>query len=218
MEHYYPNVLRENENIYFKLRCRKFVEMIRQTTELADGTSLSHAKASSSSLNDYVGVFDQEMELDEYGTTTRNGNFHHANIWEDSGAMDTSDDLYSSGGRKELSYNDLMSETIQYGIQLRAEFDGDPRREVKKSLQDTFALIAYDDPRKSSLASLLDDSERAPVAEELNGAILVSLGKSSSSALERLIAQTEVLLTELGADGGGALINLRSALQGPYRQ
>lgn len=216
MEHYYPNVLHDNENIYFKLRCRKFVEMIRQTTELADGTSPLLVKASSSTNDDYNGVFDQEMELDEYGTTTRNGISRDANIWEDSGAMDTSDDVYSSG-RKELNYNELMSETIQYGIQLRAQFDDDPRREVKKSLQDTFALIAYDDPRKSSLASLLDDSERAPIAEELNGAILVSLGKSSSSALERLIAQTEVLLTELGADGGGALINLRSALQGPLR-
>jgi hypothetical protein len=176
MEHYYPHVLRDNENIYFKLRCRKFVEMIRQTTELADGTSPSLAKGSSTSHDDYNGVFDQEMELDEYGTTTiRNGTSHHANIWEDSGAMDTSDDMYSQTGRKEMGYGDLMSETIQYGIQLRAEFDGDPRREVKKSLQDTFALIAYDDPRKSPLASLLDDSERAPVAEELNGAILGKL-------------------------------------------
>src|ERR1700710_547900 len=118
MEHYYPNVLRDNENIYFKLRCRKFVEMIRQTTELADGTSPSVVKGSSSSQHDdYNGVFDQEMELDEYSTTARNGASHNANIWEDSGAMDTSDDVYSQTGRKEMGYSELMSETIQYGIQ-----------------------------------------------------------------------------------------------------
>lgn len=131
--------------------------------------------------------------------------------------MDTSDDIYTSG-RKELNYTDLTSETIQYGQQLRAEFDGDSRREVKKSLQDIFALIAYDDPKKSPLAYLLDDSERAPVAEELNGAILSSLGKSSSSALQNLMAQTEVLLTELGPDAGASLINLKNAMKPKHQR
>jgi hypothetical protein len=43
----------------------------------------------------------------------------------------------------------------------------------------------------------------------------VSLGKSSQSALERLFAQTEVLLSDLGSDGGaGALVNLRSKIDG----
>ena len=41
--------------------------------------------------------------------------------------------------------------------------------------------------------------------------ITVSLGKSSSSALERLFAHTDILLNMLGNDGGpGALINLKS--------
>jgi len=61
------------------------------------------------------------------------------------------------------------------------------------------------------LAPLLEVAGRAPVAEELNSAILVSLGKSSSAALERLIQQTEALVTELADDGGpGAFINVRS--------
>lgn len=218
MEHWYPKVLRNNESTYFKLKCRKFVEMIRRTADLADGPPRKHTtNGSSSSHDDYNGVFDQDMELDEYGTTTRNGNSHQSNPWEDGGAMDTSDDIYTSG-RKELNYTDLTSETIQYGQQLRAEFDGDSRREVKKSLQDIFALIAYDDPKKSPLAYLLDDSERAPVAEELNGAILSSLGKSSSSALQNLMAQTEVLLTELGPDAGASLINLKNAMKPKHQR
>jgi hypothetical protein len=41
---------------------------------------------------------------------------------------------------------------------------------------------------------------------------LVSLGKSSSAALERLVQQTEALVTELADDGGpGAFINVRKA-------
>ncbi|TLD38310.1 ran-binding protein [Venturia nashicola] len=218
MEHWYPKVLRNNETTYFKLKCRKFVEMIRRTAELVDGAPPKYtANGSSSSHDDYNGVFDQDMELDEYGTTTRNGNSHHSNPWEDGGAMDTSDDIYTSG-RKEMNYTDLTSETIQYGQQLRAEFDGDPRREVKKSLQDIFALIAYHDPKNSPLAYLLDDGERIPVAEELNGAILSSLGKSSSSALQNLMAQTEVLLTELGPEAGASMINLRNALKPKHQR
>jgi hypothetical protein len=39
----------------------------------------------------------------------------------------------------------------------------------------------------------------------------VSLGKSSSAALERLCQQTEVLVDQLAEDGGaGAFINVRS--------
>lgn len=40
--------------------------------------------------------------------------------------------------------------------------------------------------------------------------IAVSLGQSSSAALERLVRQTDVLCQEISADGGGAaLLNLR---------
>lgn len=72
----------------------------------------------------------------------------------------------------EFEYTKLMQETIKYGQELKAEFANDTRREIKKALEDTFALIAYSDARTSSLAPLLEESGRVPVAEELNGAIL----------------------------------------------
>lgn len=41
--------------------------------------------------------------------------------------------------------------------------------------------------------------------------IIVSLGKSSSAALEKLYQQTEVLVNEISEDGGaGAFINVRN--------
>ena len=72
----------------------------------------------------------------------------------------------------QAKYNAMMQLTIQYGQELKSEFDGDPRREVKQALEETFALIAYPDARESMLAPLLDVGERVPVAEELNAAIL----------------------------------------------
>lgn len=36
---YYPTVLKDHENIYFQLRCRKFIEMVRQGAEIQAGIS-----------------------------------------------------------------------------------------------------------------------------------------------------------------------------------
>jgi hypothetical protein len=166
-------VLSANESIYFKLRCRKFIEMIRRCAELSDAPLPNLHPASKS---DYNGVFEHEMELDE------------SNGFD---GMDTSDDLNNSGlggvGIDGLSgiagngafgivgHGDLMEKTLEYGRELKDEFGGDIRREIKRTLEDTLALIAYPDPREGPLKGLLDVEGRVPIAEELNGAILGKL-------------------------------------------
>ena len=94
-------------------------------------------------------------------------------------------------------------------------------------------MFAYEDPWKSPAAALLEQSGRITVAEELNSAILgkssldikgggllrwwlnimnlVSLGKSPSAAIERLVQQTEVLVAEISEEGGaGAFVNVHN--------
>lgn len=157
-------MLRENESIYFKLRCRKFIEMIRRCQELQNPSSKSFSRNNSGSngfSNNsavYDDVFDGQMELDE----SNNGANNSAGNGE---SMDTA-------GSDAMKLNELLSETLQYGQELKGEFSSDPRREVKRALEDTFALMAYSDPRQSPLAYMLDPNERTPVAEELNSAIL----------------------------------------------
>ncbi|CAO2657855.1 Nn.00g071150.m01.CDS01 [Neocucurbitaria sp. VM-36] len=209
---YYPNVLRDNENIYFKLRCRKFIEMIRRCGELnaqclpvpTPPSKRSTASTANNRNSTATDEYDFEMELDE-----QLGVHNPPPSWDN---KDQDDDLEDEDDieDKEVKLQQLTEATINYGQELRAEFANDPRREVKRALEDTFALIAYENARESTLAPLLEVGGRVPVAEELNSAILVSLGKSSSAALERLIAQTEALVTELASDGGpGAFINVR---------
>jgi hypothetical protein len=203
MNVYYPNVLHENENIYFKLRCRKYIEMIRQWADLKDGTSPTLGHSSSKSINigdDYNGVFDHQMELDDQfnNSVSHNGN-GHGSKWDDGSHMDTSDDgagalldghsMSAAGGRSEVDAIELMNKTIAYGQELTAEFGGDLRREVKKTLNETLALIAYEHPKESPLSSLLDEAGRGPVAEELNGAIL---GKSVASPLRKRKVKAEI--------------------------
>jgi hypothetical protein len=109
------------------------------------------------------------MELDEQlGVHNNHGALwetHHKQNIDDA---DDDDDIED----KQAKLDALTSEMIEYGMELKSEFANDPRREVKKALEDTFALIAYENVRESSLAPLLDTAGRMPVAEELNGAIL----------------------------------------------
>ncbi|EKG18516.1 hypothetical protein MPH_04318 [Macrophomina phaseolina MS6] len=202
---YYPDVLSDNPNIYFKLRCRKFIEMIRKCQELQHPPSKMGAKniGSNGFSNSavYDDVFDGQMELDDSNENTGNG------------------ETVGSTGNSALILNDLLGQTLRYGQEIKSEFSGDPKLEVKRALEDTFALMAYSDPRQSPLAYMLDPNERTPVAEELNSAILVSLGKSSSAALERLVQQTEVLIEKLAEDGGaGAFINVRGDYLGAHER
>ncbi|EOO02687.1 putative ran-binding protein [Phaeoacremonium minimum UCRPA7] len=181
---YYPQVLIDNEQVYFRLRCRKFIEMIRREAEM----NLIEEKRSNGHTHT------EDMELDEAAT------------WEQ---MDTED-----SGDGQVNADDLTLETLAYGQSLRAEFADDPRREVSKALNEIFALMAYQNPLKEKeVAHLLDRKGRVTVAEELNSAILQSLGKSSRAGLENLYSQTSVLLEDLRQDGGpGAFVTLQSII------
>lgn len=219
---YYPSVLRENEKIYFKLRCRKFIEMIRRCNELNPQSHQSSAQSSKRGADPVpnkrysttTDEYDFEMELDEQlGVHNPPPSWDHKDQDQDNDDDDDDDDELEDEDDvqdKEAQCLQLTEETIKYGMELKSEFANDPRREIKRALEDTFALIGYANPRESSLAPLLEVAGRVPVAEELNSAILVSLGKSSSAVLELLLQQTEALLSLLAEDGGpGAFVNLQ---------
>lgn len=103
--------------------------------------------------------YDFEMELDEHLGV------HNGAPWEND---EEDDDLEA----KQKKLQELTQSMLEYGMELKQEFANDPRREVKRALEDTFALIAYENVRESSLAPLLETKGRVPVAEELNSAIL----------------------------------------------
>jgi hypothetical protein len=112
--------------------------------------------------------YDFEMELDE-----QLGVHNPPPSWDNKDQDDELEDEDEDDMEdKEAKSARATDETIAYGMELKAEFANDPRREVKRALEDTFALIAYPDARESMLAPLLEVAGRAPVAEELNSAIL----------------------------------------------
>ncbi|KKA18566.1 Ran-binding protein (RanBPM) [Rasamsonia emersonii CBS 393.64] len=191
---YYPNVLKDNPRIHFKLRCRKFLEMMRRCNELSNASS-KRAKTSNGAVHDGNEVFEQEMDVDDQ---MQDG-------YSDADGMDTEEPDSTA------KFHELLTEAVQYGQQLRMDYPSDESGGDKELLNDIFSLVAYSDPKSSVHGHYLDPAGRVAVAEELNSAILVSLGKSSSAALERLYQQTEALVNEISEDGGaGAFINVRN--------
>lgn len=121
--------------------------MVRRSAELNHS---SGKRSNGHALDDIP----NEMDVDENGYSDQ---------------METEDGLDAAAPDQD----DLLQETIQYGQQLEAEFKDGAGREVKKSLNEVFALLAYPNPLEvKEIAHLLDRKGRVAVAEELNSAIL----------------------------------------------
>ncbi|KAJ5929753.1 SPla/RYanodine receptor SPRY [Penicillium verhagenii] len=195
---YYAAVLEDHPHILFKLRCQKLLEMLRRDNEAitaAQAEKSETRRAASPNHDNEHAVFDQDMEIDD-------GNW-------DADGMDT-EDLEPDSEPEPASTSTFSTEALMYGRQLRTDYPSDESGGDQKLLNDIASLLAYTNSN-SQHGHLLDPAGRAVVAEELNSAILVSLGKSSSAALERLYQQTEALVDEISEDGGaGAFINVRN--------
>lgn len=166
---FYPLVLQDkrNEDIYFQLRCRKFVEMMRRYSELqVAGTAESGSNGHDDSL-------DNQMELDDQlNRESMRPNLQHVQAEEDVDMETSTSPLPKSGLMKS---NDYLTAALQYGQELQAEFGGDNRPATKEKLREMFAIMAYVDPRESIVGGLLDKRGRVGIAEGVNGAILGKL-------------------------------------------
>lgn len=132
--------------------------MIGQCTELVPGSTAKGNKSSNGNYMEmYDDVFEHDMELVD-----------QVNSGDDWDKMETEEADHSR-------HQSLLRDALQYGQELRIEFMEDRSKEVKDTLAEIFALFAYEDPRKSTTAPLLDQTGRVPVAEELNSAILGKL-------------------------------------------
>ncbi|KFG81281.1 SPRY domain containing protein [Metarhizium anisopliae] len=193
---YYPRVFDENVQVHFKLCCRKFIEMVRKTAQLRsaiDSKMSNGHRPGSSSIS-------QDMDVDVNG--------------EDDMAWNEHTNFEADMENAQFELLKLEEEMLSYGQTLGATYARDPRIEVSKALEEIWALVAYSNPVvEPTVSHLLDKKGRVAVAEELNSAILASLGKSSQASLEKLYAQTSVLLEDLRADGGaGAFVSVQDVV------
>ena len=169
---FYPNVLKNNPLLYFRLRRRKLVEMIRNVAETAGDNNDGYPR------NGYNGNpihdFGHDMDIDD----SMNG----TGDWD---GMDVEEEEEEVG---RLKVRNALDAAVEYGQRLRIEFSSDTRPEIKKPLEEAFSLLAYTDPKSSVLAHLLDEDGRIADGEELNSAILGKGHSLSSSHIFVLIA------------------------------
>ncbi|CAJ0766071.1 4252_t:CDS:10 [Entrophospora sp. SA101] len=217
---FYPSVLPSNDDILFQLRCRKFIEMMREC---------AGSQIMSSDEDDVAIKKDKKLvEIIDEGEGENNGDDIIAEdddievfgdnggvIEEDSDDNDKDDNLSNKNKKTlkrrkgpEVNLNGLggmIESAVRFGQELQDDYRDDTREE------ETFSLLAYTDPRESVVSYLLDPSEREPVANALNSAILVSQGKPAIPPLEQIYRQTSVALNELSRNGVGssALVNIR---------
>lgn len=200
----YPTVLERNEAVHFRVKTRKFIEMIRSEAELnIAGNGAGSANGTNNTNGNGAGDARQT-----------NGNGGPQMDVDDDMMMVEDNNSNSNNGGGAPAGQALVQNAVKYGQQLQVEFQSDSRPKMRNALNEVFSLLAYTNPLKQpEVEHLLDQRGRVAVAEELNSAILQSLGKSSRSALENLYAQTNVLLDDLRQTGGpGAFVTIQDTL------
>ncbi|PPQ72669.1 hypothetical protein CVT26_002885 [Gymnopilus dilepis] len=201
----YPSVLEaDNHLILFKMRCRKFVELILETAEIKKKLkALQTEEAEQHFFEDSVSnTPPEEMDMDV----------------DEDGLMPPAPPLISNGfgsaiRRETRSTEDLASQyelalnaAIAYGQALSNDYQSDSRPEVQQLFKQTFGIVAWEDPLEvgGPISELAGHSARVSLAHELNLAILKSQGRPSQPALETLYRHTDACIKQLGLLGVGA--------------
>lgn len=164
-------MLEDNPEIVFRLKCRKYVEMIRRCSDLHDPApdATNSSLANDPTSNGHADVFDEDMELDD-DHDDDNDSFHMTHNSNGNAQLETAPE-YHDVPTDPTKYEELLQEAMSYGQTLMREYR-DEKREYRKTLEDIFSLIAYDDAKASVHGHLLEIGGRVQVAEELNSAIL----------------------------------------------
>ncbi|KAF7306438.1 Ran-binding protein [Mycena indigotica] len=187
---HYPNVLTVDEGLMlFKLRCRKFIELLLETTELKKQMDVEM-----SSMKPPGGAIDDDemgMDIDE-----------DALPLVDVVINPPSETPRSSKDKLEAALN----QAIHYGQSMLNDYSSDKRPEVQSLFKRTVGIVAFHDPiaHGGVAAEIARPEARNELANELNQAILRSQGRPPQPALETIFRHTAACVHQLGMIGVGA--------------
>ncbi|KAK4514601.1 U4/U6-U5 snRNP complex subunit prp31 [Mucor velutinosus] len=203
----YPNVLENNPMILFKLKCRKFIEMIRQAHEQAD-----HAHRDKVPID----AMDYDAALSEEEAQSLQVSENMPSISIKRATSLASLDSEHKRKKQKIAREDLSTfvDGLAYGIELKNAYKEEAKsnRAMAIELESASSILAYTDLTHPKVAPLFETRRIETVASELNSAILVSLGKYPNSSLERIYRQTSATIEELVLSG-----NAKAALLQPER-
>lgn len=188
LEQLFPDVLEQQEVLRFRIKCRKFIEMMRSCAQAQNHVSECQLLQDiPRQLEDDAETEKQELDVTMADVTYPPG------IDQDVPSVDK-------------DTKTLLDEAILYGQHLQSLYAAPTNPIFRSGLEEAFSLLAYSDPLNSPLAHLLSPSLRVEIAEDVNRAILISSGKSARSELEEIVASVG---TKVGAVKGAEFINVQ---------
>jgi len=187
---HYPAVLEAEAGLMlFKLRCRKFVELILAAAELKKrmrNRSVSRTRGEDDGVVGMDGI-DEDwtgMEVDEEGDARLSPPAPSMNGFSSAGPgrRRTSRSPGDAGGGlgagtvdgTAARYEVALNQAISYGQTLSKAYKDDERPEVKEIFKRTFAIVAWEDPMTAGglVSEVVGQEARVVLANELNKAIL----------------------------------------------
>ncbi|KAI0770953.1 SPRY-domain-containing protein [Trametes elegans] len=228
-DHHGTVLEREQGLILFRLRCRKFVELLLQAGEALRRVKDAEREAATARARepavleqprngagdgvvgemDGVGAMDvDDPSLDAHptpstSTPTVSAAAAAAAAATVSAALTPVQNTHAALAA--LAKNALHT-ALGYGQTLEADYKNDSRPGVRAHLRRTFGVVAYDDPIAAGgeVAEMAGQAARDALAAEVNQAILESQGRPAHPALETLYRQAGACVTRLGLLGVGA--------------
>ena len=173
----YPMVLEADDHlVLFKLRCRKFVELILETTEMKKKMKrirereVEQPKTMDSAQDVWM---EEEMNMDIDEDAPDNQLVEPPASSRPSGITLDPEASVSADGFA-LQYEIALNAAILYGQSLSSDYQSDPRPELQRLFKNTFGIVAWEDPLEAGapIADLVGHESRVALAHELNQAIL----------------------------------------------
>jgi len=210
IQNHYPKVLETDDHlIFFKLRCRKFVELILETSEIKKKIKALRERDDRCKDREKMWI-DDEMNMDIDDDASRPLPYRSSS----NESLNNTTSSYSApegedaGELEDLvaQYEAALNEAINYGQTLSKNHQSDPRPELQQLFKKTFGIVAWEDPLEAggSTADIVGHNSRIALAHEVNQAILKSQGRPVQPALETVYRHTSTCVTQLGLLGVGA--------------
>ncbi|KAG2045275.1 hypothetical protein BDR03DRAFT_848151 [Suillus americanus] len=199
--------------VLFKLRCRKFVELVLEAAELKKRMCAEDAEMNvevdgeDKGTSDGMGMdVDDEADISSTGVTNGFGGGGSSAI-PIKGKRKASFASYSHSGLSGVTaakYGTALERAVEYGQELQSEYKDRP--EMRAIFKRTSVIVAFEDPLGAGgdAAEVAGQAARVSLATEVNQAILLSQGRPAHPALERIYRQSAASLTQLALIGNGA--------------
>lgn len=169
---YHPAVLAVEEGLMlFKLRCRKFVELI---LDAAAYKKQMKSRRDDSVIEEMDGVDEDVMGMDVDDEGPPHSTNGYGSATGSRGVKRRNSTSETWLGNRTAQYEAALNQAISYGQSLTTDYKGDHRPEVKQILKRTFAIVAWEDPISAGgvVSEVVGQEARNTLANELNQAIL----------------------------------------------